>query len=299
MLDPWLECAPGAADIVEEWSRAAGLDLVRAGRDGGLLADTAVAQPLIVAASLLAFRVLSARIHLPADRVLFAGHSVGELAAAAGAGYLGPETAVALARTRGTAMSAACAVAPTAMTAVMPAKRAGASDEEILAAIAAAGLVVANRNGGHQFVAAGAAERVAAFSAEPGPGIRAVPLAVAGAFHTGAMEPAAEPFAAAMRGASIAEPSSAMVGNGDGRFLAGPEDLRRRLVTQVTSPVRWDLCARTITRHAPAALHLELAPAGPLTRLRLRAAPETRAIAIQSPEDVDRIAADVLSSAAV
>ncbi|MEV8459080.1 MULTISPECIES: ACP S-malonyltransferase [Streptomyces] len=292
MLDPWLDAVPGARALVDDWSRAAGLDLVEAGRDAALLADTAVAQPLIVAASLLAHRLLRERLPLAADEVLFAGHSVGELAAAAGAGYLSPRDAVALARVRGAAMSAACALAPTGMAAVMPGRRAGASDEEIAAAVAAAGLTVANFNGSHQFVAAGPADRVEALAEEPPPGTRVAPLNVAGAFHTQAMAPAVETFARAIAGVPIARPASAMVANGDGALLTGPEDLRRRLIIQLTSPVRWDLCTETIARLAPDALHLELAPAGPLTRLLGRARPDARAVALGLPEDIDRAVAE-------
>jgi [acyl-carrier-protein] S-malonyltransferase len=229
--------------------------------------------------------------------VLFAGHSVGELAAAAGAGYLSPRDAVALARVRGATMSAACAVAPTGMAAVMPSKRNPASDEEIVAAVAAAGLTVANFNGSHQFVAAGPADRVEALADAPPPGTRISPLAVAGAFHTEAMAPAVAEFAPAIEDVRITEPASALLGNGDGAVVAGPEELRRRLITQITSPVRWDLCARTIAHRAPGALHIELAPAGPLTRLLQRARPEARAVALGVPQDLDLVLAEAAAGA--
>ncbi|WBO66277.1 ACP S-malonyltransferase [Streptomyces camelliae] len=296
MLDPWLDAVPGAPALVADWSRAAGFDLVEAGRDEALLADTAYAQPLIVAASLLAHQLLRDRLPSAADEVLFAGHSVGELAAAAGAGYLSPRDAVALARVRGAAMSAACAVAPTGMAAVMPARRNPASDEEIVAAVGTAGLTVANFNGSHQFVAAGPADRVEALADAPPPGIRVSPLAVAGAFHTEAMAPAVAQFARAIQDVRLAEPASALLGNGEGEPVAGPEDLRRRLITQITSPVRWDLCAQAIARRAPGALHIELAPAGPLTRLLQRARPEARAVALGVPEDLDRVLAEAAGS---
>ncbi|MFC9537091.1 ACP S-malonyltransferase [Streptomyces sp. NPDC056975] len=291
MLDPWLEGVPEAPELVDTWSRRAGFDLVTASRDETLLADTAFAQPLIVAVSVLAYRLLRSRLAPDADDVLFAGHSVGELAAAAGAGHLDAETAVALARVRGEAMSAACAVAPTGMAAVMPTKRDGASDEEITAAVAASGLSVANVNGSHQFVAAGPADRVAAFADAPPPGTRVAPLNVAGAFHTEAMAPAVEAFAHAAHGVRFAEPASAMLGNADGALVSGPDELRRRLINQITGPVRWDLCAQATARLAPDALHIELAPSGPLTRLLQRARPDAHAVAIAIPEDIDRVVA--------
>ncbi len=299
MLDPWLAEMPGARELLAEWSDAAGFDLVDASRDGTQLADTAVAQPLIVGASLLSLQMLRSQVRIAADRVLFAGHSVGELAAAAGAGYLSPAAAVRLARARGTAMSAACAMSETGMSAVMPTKRDGASDEAIVSAVQAAGLTVANWNGSHQFVAAGPADRLDTFETAPPPGIRVARLAVAGAFHTGAMEPATPVFADAVAETDLADGASAMLSNGDGALVSSPDDLRQRLIAQLTSPVRWDLCDTTIAARAGAGLHIELAPAGPLTRLLQRARPGVRAIAVHGPADTEKIQLEWTQSTAL
>ncbi|WP_433524912.1 ACP S-malonyltransferase [Nocardia pseudovaccinii] len=286
MLDAWLTAVPQALERITEWSDIVGFDMVSASRDEVMLGDTAIAQPLIVAAALLSFELLRDRID-SAD-VLFAGHSVGELAAAAGAGYVSATTAITLAGARGAAMSAACAVTETGMAAVMPTKRDGASDAAIVAAVGAAGLTVANWNGSHQFVAAGTKDRIDAFIEARPQGLRIVPLTVAGAFHTDAMVTATSSFAKAAAEASFLEPVSAMVGNADGALIASPDDLRQRLIAQITAPVRWDLCAQTIAAHAaPDAPHLELAPAGPLTRLLERERPAARALAIRTPEDID------------
>ncbi|WP_201776204.1 ACP S-malonyltransferase [Streptacidiphilus melanogenes] len=297
MLDPWLERVSGAVDLVGDWSQAVGFDLAEAGRDASLLADTAFAQPLIVATSLLACRLLRSEVPMASGEVLFAGHSVGELAAASAAGYLAPGEAVRLAHVRGAAMSAACGTAPTGMAAVMPTKRAGAADADIVDAVVAAGLTVANWNGSHQFVAAGPLDRVEALAAAPAPGTRVAPLAVAGAFHTEAMAPAVEEFARAVRESRFTDPDAALLGNADGAPVTGPDDLRRRLVTQITSPVRWDRCSESIARLAPGALHIELAPAGPLTRLLQRTDPTARAVAVTAPEDVHRLAAEAAAPA--
>ncbi|MCG8917187.1 ACP S-malonyltransferase [Actinokineospora sp. PR83] len=298
MLDSWLDGAPGAHDRLAEWSEIAGLDLLAAGRDAAAMADTAVAQPLITAAALLSLARLRDRLDLDPGRVLFAGHSVGELAAAAGAGCLTPEAAIALARARGQAMSAACHAAPTGMAAVVPTKRDGASDEVIVTEVLAAGLSVANRNGSHQFVAAGPLAALEVFTANPPRGTRVLRLEVAGAFHTGAMASAQERFARAVTEVPFREPDSAMLGNGDGALVAGPADLRARLVAQLTAPVRWDLCSASIAEHAAEhAPHIELAPAGPLTKLVERARPGVRAFALRAAQDVDRVAALVGSGA--
>ncbi|MEU3724549.1 ACP S-malonyltransferase [Streptomyces sp. NPDC031705] len=292
MLDSWLARAPRAQKLLAEWSEAAGLDLREAAQDAVAMSDTAVAQPLITAAALLSLERLRARTDLDPARVLYAGHSVGELAAAAGAGYLTPATAIALARARGQAMSAACADAPTGMVACMPSKRDGAPDESIVDAIHAAGLTVANWNGSHQFVAAGPSAATETFTTNPPRGIRVARLDVAGAFHTGAMAPAQEPFAHAVIQAPWQTPDSAMLGNADGALVAGPDDLRRRLVTQLTSTVRWDLCAQSIARtSSPQALLIELAPAGPLTKLAQRARPTARTVALHVANDLDHVPA--------
>ena len=175
------------------------------------------------------------------------------------------------------------------MSAVMPAKRAGASDDAIVAAIRAAGLTVANWNGSHQFVAAGPTHRLDTFEAAAPPGTRVVRLAVAGAFHTDAMAPAAVMFARAAAETDFAGAASAMVGNGDGALVSGPDDLRRRLITQLTSPVRWDLCSATIADSTDVTTHIELAPAGPLTRLLKRARPDAHAVALRHPKDVEEV----------
>ncbi|WP_433628848.1 ACP S-malonyltransferase [Nocardia sp. CA-120079] len=286
MLDAWLAAVPQAHKRITEWSDIVGFDMVPASRDEVMLGDTAIAQPLIVAAALLSFELL--RDRMDSDDVLFAGHSVGELAAAAGAGYISATTAITLAGVRGAAMSAACAVTESGMAAVMPTKRDGATDAAIVAAIGAAGLIVANWNGSHQFVAAGTKDRIDAFIEARPRGLRIVPLTVAGAFHTDAMATATPSFAKAAAEAAFLESASAMVGNGDGALITSPDDLRQRLIAQITAPVRWDLCARTIAAHAATdAPHLELAPAGPLTRLLERERPEARALAIRTPEDID------------
>ncbi|MFG2651214.1 ACP S-malonyltransferase [Streptomyces sp. NPDC048436] len=298
MLDSWLTEAPSAQELLDDWSEITEFDLLAASRDTVALSDTAVAQPLITAAALLSLERLRTRLDPPHSRVLYAGHSVGELAAAAGAGYLTPATAIALARARGEAMSDACAMAPTGMAAFMPSKRNGAPDESITDAIHAGGLSVANWNGSHQFVAAGPLAAVEAFTADPPPGMRVVRLEVAGAFHSSAMAPARESFARAVAEAPFQTPDSAMLGNRDGALVAGPGDLRQRLVTQLISAVRWDLCAESIVQHSSAeALHIELAPAGPLTKLAQRARPEARTLALRAAEDLDRVPALVGSGA--
>ncbi|GAB3966824.1 hypothetical protein GCM10029978_032840 [Actinoallomurus acanthiterrae] len=156
-LNAWLEL-PGVADRLAWWSAVTGLDLIRYGTtaDADEIRDTAVAQPLLVAAALAAYEVLGVRPDVTA------GHSVGELAAAAIAGVISPESAMVLVRERGRAMAEAAAVTETGMTAVL-----GGDEEEVLATIEKHGLTPANTNGAGQVVAAGTMEQLAAFADAP------------------------------------------------------------------------------------------------------------------------------------
>src|SRR5215469_9082546 len=240
MLAPWLDL-PGAPELVGELSEVAGLDLLRLGTtaDADEIKDTAVTQPLIVALGLLAAPHLGLD-DASAGASVVAGHSVGELTAASVAGALAPRAAVGFAARRGAAMAAACALVPTGMSALL-----GGDPDEVVAAIEAAGLTPANRNGAGQIVSAGALSDLAKLAAEPPPGVRVRPLPVAGAFHTSYMAPAEavlQDYAATL---DITDPHHLLLSNADGTAVAEGAALRERLVAQVTLPVRWDLCLRT------------------------------------------------------
>jgi [acyl-carrier-protein] S-malonyltransferase len=278
MLAPWLD-VPGVAEQIAEFSDAAGLDLARLGTTATAdeIKDTAVTQPLIVALG----AVVAGRLALDttAERVV-AGHSVGELTAAALAGAMSPVDAVAFAARRGAEMAAACSRTPTGMSAVL-----GGDPDEVVAAIASAGLTAANRNGAGQIVAAGALDALAAFAEAPPAGARVRPLPVAGAFHTHYMEPAElalQAFATTMR---ISDPRPILLSNRDGLGITTGADLIARLVRQVTQPVRWDLCLRTCADLGVTAA-IELAPAGTLTGIAKRELPGVELVAVKTPDDL-------------
>ena len=284
-LVPWLD-VDGVADRLSWLSSVADLDLVRHGTtsDADEIRDTAVAQPLLVAAGLVSMGALgSTRARIGA----VAGHSVGEVTAAALAGALSEEQAMVLVRERGRAMARAAAVTPTGMTAVL-----GGDADDVLACLDRHGLTPANVNGSGQVVAAGTSEQLDALAADPPARARLRPLAVAGAFHTSHMHPAAAHLAAVVRGLDAGDPSVRLVSNADGAVVASGADLLARLVGQVASPVRWDACMQTFLDLGVTGL-LELAPAGTLTGLARRGLPGVDTFALTSPDQLDEARAFV------
>ncbi len=278
-LAPWLE-VPGVAERATRLSDVAGIDLVAHGTtsDEETIKDTAVAQPLIVAAGLLTHGVLSGGAS-PAD--VLAGHSVGEITAAGAAGVLDDSAAMGFVRERSRGMAAASAATPTGMSAVL-----GGDAEEVLATIERHGLTPANMNATGQVVAAGTLEQLAALAAEPPAKARVIPLKVAGAFHTDHMARAVEALRTLAEGLSPSDPTTRLVSNRDGQVVASGAEVVDRLVAQVTSPVRWDLCSAAFADLGVTGF-IELAPAGTLAGLAKRALPGVEILAVKSPDDLE------------
>jgi [acyl-carrier-protein] S-malonyltransferase len=281
MLTPWLEL-DGARDTVARWSELTGLDLVRLGTeaDAEEIRDTTVTQPLVVALALLAFGELERTAPLPADTVV-AGHSVGELAAAAMAGVLSADDAVALAAVRGREMAAACALEPTGMAAVM-----GGDPDEVEAWLGEFDLVAANRNGAGQIVAAGpvdALDKVA--DAPERPAHKVIKLKVAGAFHTRYMTPARIAMEQRAKDVRVTDPVRTLLSNADGQPVTSGAEMLERLVAQLTRPVRWDACMATMAEMGVETL-VELPPAGTLTGLAKRELKGKRTVAVKVPADL-------------
>ena len=282
-LSPWLEL-DGVRARLEALGDAAGLDLVAHGTesDADTIKDTAIAQPLIVAAGLVTAGAL-----LPGDSALsttgsvLAGHSVGEFTATALAGVVSGEQAIQLVATRGRAMAEASAVTPTGMAAVL-----GGDPDDVLATIEQHGLTPANVNGAGQVVAAGTLEQIEALRADPPAKARVIPLQVAGAFHTRHMTPAVEALAAAAADLSPTDPTLTLLSNADGRAVTDGADVVTRLVRQVSNPVRWDQCMATLVDLGVTGL-LELAPAGTLVGLAKRAMAGVETVALKTPDDLD------------
>jgi [acyl-carrier-protein] S-malonyltransferase len=288
MLASWLEL-PGAADRLATWSDISGLDLARLGTTATAeeITDTAVTQPLVVAATLLAHEELTKRGLLSGVDTVVAGHSVGEIAAYAIAGLISADDAVALASTRGAEMAKACAVEPTGMSAVL-----GGDEAEVLARLEELDLVAANRNAAGQIVAAGALSALDKLAEDPPAKARVRQLATAGAFHTRYMASALDAYSAAADGVTASDSPLATVtllSNADGQPVASGTDAMTKLVAQLTRPVRWDLCTESIRQREVTAI-VEFPPAGTLVGIAKRELRGVPTHAVKTPADLDGLA---------
>ncbi|MCJ0700321.1 ACP S-malonyltransferase [Frigoribacterium faeni] len=290
-LEPWL-ADPQLADLLGSLSAAADVDLVAHGTtsDADTIRDTAVAQPLIVAAGVLTARALFDRV----DRARVAGvagHSVGEFTAAAVSGVLTDTDAVALVAERGRAMAEAAMQAETGMSAVL-----GGDQAELLASLDELGLEPANYNGGGQIVVAGELTALAALAEQPPAKARVIPLQVAGAFHTRHMQPAVERLRTAASAVTTTDPDLTLWTNNDGSVVTEGARFVELMVGQVSSPVRWDATMESFSAAGITGL-IELAPAGALTGLAKRALRGVPSVAITTPDDL-QAAVDLIEGAA-
>lgn len=282
-LTPWLD-VPGVRERLQWLSVVSGVDLIQHGTesDADTIRDTAIAQPLIVGAGLVTLLSL-----FPHPSVAYAsigagaGHSVGEITAAVGAGVLSAEQAMVFVRERGSAMAQASANIETGMTAVL-----GGDPDQIVSRCAELGLTAANMNGAGQIVVAGTMAQLAAFADNPPEGCRVRPLEVAGAFHTEHMAPAVGRLGHLSNAITTHDPRIRLISNADGAVVHDGRDVLRRLVHQVSNPVRWDLCMQTMADLGVTAL-IEIPPAGTLTGLAKRALPGVQTLAVKTPDDLE------------
>ncbi len=286
-LTPWLE-DPAFESRMHWMSTVAGTDLIHYGTeaDADTIRDTAIAQPLLVATGAVA--ALSLFPHaadgltdgLTGVRAV-AGHSVGEITAAVGAGTITGEQGMVLVRERGKAMAAASAVTPTGMTAVL-----GGDREEVLARLTQLGLTAANENGPGQIVAAGTLDQLTQLAENPPEKARLAPLSVAGAFHTEHMDSAVDVLARLAGSVSVRDPGTPVISNRDGKVIQDGGEVLSRIVSQVRNPVRWDLCIQTMLDLGVTGV-LELPPAGVLTGIAKRAMKGVETFALKSPDQLD------------
>ncbi|MDN4505502.1 ACP S-malonyltransferase [Dietzia maris] len=281
MLAPWLEL-PGASDRLDEWSASSGLDLERLGTTATLqeITDTAVTQPLVVASALLGAAELRRRGQVPSDTMV-AGHSIGEIAALAIAGVVSEADALRLASVRGAAMSRACAERPTGMIAVL-----GGVEADVLLSLDTAGLQPANRNGAGQIVAAGPLEACDALEQNPPSRARLRRLEVAGAFHTHHMASAVAEFRELADTIEVNDPELTLISNADGMVVTSGRDALDRVVSQITHPVRWDLCTQTMLKLGVDTF-VELPPSGSLVGLAKRMMRDVPRYGVTTVEDLE------------
>ena len=277
MLNSWI-ADPSLKELLVSWSDSIGLDLLHLGTvaDADEIKDTANAQPLIVATSLLGAHALGIK-----NFAVTSGHSVGELAAAALSGAISEIDALRIVRARGIEMAKAAATSPSGMSAVL-----GGDRTEVLAAIATLNLVAANDNGAGQIVAAGDLQALASLNENPPTGARVRALAVAGAFHTQFMQPAVEPLRTLASNIATNPVSIPVISNKDGQVVTNNSELLNRIVNQIANPVRWDLCMETLKSLGVTGV-IELPPAGTLVGLLKRAASEIETFALKSADDLD------------
>jgi [acyl-carrier-protein] S-malonyltransferase len=281
-LAPWLEI-PAFAEAIRAMQSASGVDLLTHGTvsDADTIRDTAIAQPLIVAAGVA---TLAALADAGADfsKVSgFAGHSVGEVTAAVAAGVFTPESGIQFVAKRATEMAKAAALETTSMAAVL-----GGDQAVVEARLAELDLQPANYNGGGQIVAAGSAEGIAALQAEGPAGARVIPLQVAGAFHTRYMQPAVAALAEYAQGVTVADPTAKLWTNSTGAIVDSGATYLDLLVAQVSNPVRWDLCMESMLAAGVTKI-IEVVPAGTLSGLAKRSMPSIEIVAVKTPENLE------------
>jgi len=278
-LEPWLD-VDGVREHLGALSDASGIDLVTHGTvsDADTIRDTEIAQPLIVAASIVTGALLVSGRRDSVGAV--AGHSVGEFAAAYLAGVLSDVDAIRLVGVRGRAMALEASKVATGMSAVL-----GGEPDVVQARLSELGLTAANMNGGGQVVVAGELGALVALAADPAEGTRVIPLPVAGAFHTAFMAGAVDTLRAAASTMTPSDPTLSIYTNRDGSRVTSGTTYLDFLIGQVSNPVRWDLCMDAFAKDGVTGI-IELAPAGALVGLAKRGLKGIPSVAVKSPEDL-------------
>ncbi|MCL1800294.1 MAG: ACP S-malonyltransferase [Promicromonosporaceae bacterium] len=253
MLTEWLQ-VPGAREILARFSEVAGLDLIHLGTDANAdeIRATEVAQPLIVATSLLSFRLaeFGSFDTLNHRKTVVAGHSLGAVTAGAIVGVYDDDDAVRLAAMRGRLMAEAGSAAPSSGMSALTGRGALTWHDDGAFRAAYPNLEIAGVNSPEQIILAGPLAELGELAANPPPGLRVTPLPVSAAFHTALMTDAAVEFRRVLEGFPLRPPRFEWLSDLDGSPLGigGSRGVIDYLATQITSPIRWDLvlnaCAR-------------------------------------------------------
>jgi [acyl-carrier-protein] S-malonyltransferase len=246
------------------------------------------AQPALLAVSMAVMRVLEERGFRLADGAKFvAGHSLGEYSALCAAGALSIADGARLLRIRGRAMQAAVPVGEGAMAALLGV---GKEVAEKLAAAAADGEVcqLANDNEPTQAVISGTKAAIgrAAQLAKAHGVRRFVPLNVSAPFHCALMQPAADAMAAALAETHVARPVVPLVANVTAGPISDPDEIKARLVEQVTGTVRWRECVARMAQEGVTDI-VEVGSGKVLAGLAKRIVPSLNATSVGAPQDID------------
>jgi len=284
-LSAWLEI-PIFKEQIEKASAVLGIDLIHYGTvaDADAIKDTKIAQPLIVAAGIASYLTLKQSLGDALVVSATAGHSVGEVTAAYVSGIFDSNSALKFVQRRGNEMAEAAALTPSSMAAVV-----GGELDAVLSHLESVGLFAANYNGAGQVVAAGSKELIEALVASPPAGSRVIALQVAGAFHTSFMEPARPALTAFAKELIVQNPEISIWTNNDGQLVQSGQKYLELMVNQVSNPVRWDKTMESM-QLAKVSVMVELLPAGALSGIAKRAMPNTVAIALKTPADLDKVA---------
>ena len=279
-----------ARNVFEEIDAALGHRLSQIMFEGPIatLTLTENAQPALLAVSMAVMRVLEEQGFRVADGAkLVAGHSLGEYSALCAAGALSIADGARLLRIRGRAMQAAVPVGLGAMAALLGV---GKEVAEKLAAAAAEGEVcqLANDNEPTQAVISGARTAIdrAAQLAKAHGVRRFMPLNVSAPFHCALMQPAADAMAAALAETRVSRPVVPLVANVTAAPISDPEEIKRRLVEQVTGTVRWRECVAAMAEDGVTDL-VEVGSGKVLSGLAKRIVPSLNAISVGAPPDID------------
>ena len=267
-------------ELIAKYSELIDLDLFHYGTSATQAEITAtnIAQPLLTALAFMSFGKLEVNSN---SNIIYSGHSVGEFSAASLAGFYSDKTAIKLVNVRGKAMAAAAASNnATGMSAVL-----GGDKAEVIKHIEQFDLVPANVNSNGQIVASGLLSNLEKLSENPPASTKVRKLEVAGAFHSQFMKSAESELEKEFAQVEVANSSSSFISNKDGQIVKDSSELKNRLITQITSPVRWDLCQAKMIELGVTGM-LELAPAGVLTGIAKREMPGVELFAIKSPEDI-------------
>jgi [acyl-carrier-protein] S-malonyltransferase len=274
----WLEL-PAYKSKLEEFSETISVDLIKHGTlsDEETIRDTAIAQPLIVGASIATAALLDT-----ANVSGVAGHSVGEVAAAAISGVLSQSDAMKLVDKRARAMaSAASSGEATSMAAIL-----GGDIETVLLKLNELGLSAANYNGAGQIVAAGSKSAIEKLASEGIEGSKVIPLSVAGAFHTKYMQSAVGELSAFVPSISVSDPTIKLWSNQNGQLVSSGQEFVDLLVGQIANSVRWDLCMEAMVQAGVTSV-IEVSPAGTLAGLAKRGMPGVEVVALKEPKDLE------------